>query len=467
VKSNKVQLLIPVENQVRELDPKLLLAYVAARRGFPSVIGPRREMHLHLTSFARSIYLSKSTTMASVKVFRILRKLGHEIVAWDEEALVHPPQDIYFSRRMNPTALTYVSHLLAWGPENVDLWRQYSQLPKEMSIHITGNPRGDILRPELHGFYEKEVKELRQKYGEFILVNTNFNHVNGFVPILNLFQPVKGLRNKPKFGRAAKGMSFEYAQGLRDHKQAVFEEFKRLIPMLAKAFPDHNIVVRPHPTENQQVYNDIAQHSSRVQVTNEGYIVPWLLAAKVLVHNGCTTGVEAYAMGVPAVSYRVKVDENYDLGFYRLPNLLSQQCFNFEELCQTLQKILRGEADMAGDAERKALIDRYLAARSGPFACERIVDVIETIMGGRSELPEPAFVDRLLGWSGAVKRLIKKRIKEHHPGYSHNSPEFQRHRYPGISPEQLCEKLARFSQLLGDTWQAEIKQIRDQFFLIR
>jgi len=34
-------LIIPVENQVRELDPKLLLACVAAQRGFAAVIGSR------------------------------------------------------------------------------------------------------------------------------------------------------------------------------------------------------------------------------------------------------------------------------------------------------------------------------------------------------------------------------------------------------------------------------------------
>ena len=41
-------LLIPVENQVRELDPKLLLACVAAQRGFSSIVGSRREMEFNI-----------------------------------------------------------------------------------------------------------------------------------------------------------------------------------------------------------------------------------------------------------------------------------------------------------------------------------------------------------------------------------------------------------------------------------
>ncbi|MGD9079175.1 MAG: hypothetical protein PVG96_07540 [Desulfobacterales bacterium] len=39
----KTTLPIPVELQVRELDPKLLLACRAALHGFTAVIGPRRK----------------------------------------------------------------------------------------------------------------------------------------------------------------------------------------------------------------------------------------------------------------------------------------------------------------------------------------------------------------------------------------------------------------------------------------
>ena len=92
----KATLLMPVENQVRELDSKLLLACVAARRGFPCIIGSRREMHFHISSFPPGIYLSKSMTAASDLMFQIMRNLGHEIVAWDEEALVHLPPETYF-----------------------------------------------------------------------------------------------------------------------------------------------------------------------------------------------------------------------------------------------------------------------------------------------------------------------------------------------------------------------------------
>ena len=61
----------------------------------------------------------------------------------------------------------------------------------DMPIHVTGNPRSDMLRPELRSFYEPEAEEIRKTYGNFILVNTNFNHVNAFFPAQNLFRPAK------------------------------------------------------------------------------------------------------------------------------------------------------------------------------------------------------------------------------------------------------------------------------------
>jgi len=465
ISTAKVPLLLPVENQVRELDSKILLACIAARRGFQSYIGFRREMHFNIIRFPRGIYVSKSMTAASDMMFRIMRNLGHEVVAWDEEALVHLPAETYYSRRLSPSALTHVSHLFAWGEDNADLWRQYPSLPKNAIIHVTGQPRNDLLRPELHAYYDSEVTRIKKAYGNFILVNTNFNHVNAFTPVQNLFQPVAKAGEPCQFGRAAKGMSRAYAEGLRDHKQAIFEDFQSMIPALDKRFPDYNIVVRPHPTESQKIYHDIAARCKRVKVTNEGNVVPWLLATKALVHNSCTTGVEAYVMGVPAITYRASINETYDFGFYRLPNLISQPCFSFQELEMTLNKILGGEFGQTESVKRKRLVENYLAAQKGPLACERIVDVLERTVKDRRESPKPGVGARLLGWSLYAVRTTVKRYKDSRPG-SHNKPEFQRHRYPEVSLSDMKERLSRFQQLLGHNNELTVKPFLGQFFRI-
>ena len=461
----KPVLLIPVENQVRELDAKLLLACVAAKRNLTSIIGPKRKIENHIASFPRGIFLSKSLRIARRMFFPISRLLGHEIVAWDEEALVHLPAETYFSRRLSPVGMEHVSHLFAWGEDNAQLWRRYPQLPPGIPIHITGNPRVDLLRPDIQGYYQAEADQIRKKYGDFILINTNFNHVNAFYPAQNLFRPVKKPGKEARFGQAARDMTREYAEGFRDHKQAVFEDFQKLIPELERAFPKHTVVVRPHPTENQEIYHKLAAQCQRVQVTNVGNVVPWLMAAKVLIHNGCTTGVEAYVMHLPAISYRVTVNDYYDDGFYHLPNRLSHQCFNFEELRLTLERIISGELGSPGGDEREALIEKYLVAREGPLACERMVDVLARTADNLAQTPEPKLGRRLAGWFMATILRMYKIYKAYRPG-SFLSKDFERHRYPGITPADLEERLERFQRVLGHDTKLHLDQIHDKIFRI-
>jgi len=463
----KMHLLIPVENQVRELDPKLLLACVAAQRGFSSVIGSRRELEFRIDSYPKSIYLSKSMTKRSLLFFRLAKKFDHQIVTWDEEALVHLPADTYFSRRLHPDAIREVSQLFAWGQDNVELWHQYPQLPDSLPIHAVGNPRIDMLRPEMRLFYEAEVESLRETYGDFVLINTNFNHVNAFGADMNLFQPVKNPGETAKFGRAAQGMSREYAEGLWDHKQAVFKDIQQLIPKLHEAFPELNIVIRPHPTERHDVYNDVAARCSRVHVTNQGNVVPWILSTKAVIHNGCTTGVEAFLMNVPAISYRATINEKYDNGFYRLPNAVSHSCFNFDQLQDMLKQIMAGKLVMSDDdnAKRQAMVDHYLEALSGPLSCERMVDVLESLSCKDKDHSGPSPAGLLQRKAIATGYHLYKRIKPMLPG-SHNRPNFQRHRYPPISVEVFKLKVERIQHILKDNTRLNVTQLSDVLFRI-
>ena len=450
-------LIIPVESQWREFDAKLLLACIAATRGHPALIGPNREIESRIASFPKGIYLAYRMKSGNAKFFRILGKLGHQVVAWDEEALVHLPPEMYYSRRLSPDACQMVSHLFAWGKDNVDLWRRYRHLPSDMPIHVTGHPRGDLLRPELSAFYQHEAEALQDKYGQFFLINTNFKHVNAFYPFQNLFQSAGSAGEKPKFGRSAVGMTIEYAKGFEKLKKALFSDFQQLIPAITRAFPDNKIIVRPHPVEDQKVYQRLAAQSRQIHVTNEGNVVLWLQAAKALIHNGCTTGVEAYLMGVPAISYRSTVNEYYDNGFYYLPNRLSYQCFNFEELRDTLTQILADKLGPLKGPDTQAIIDKYLIAQEGLLASERIVDVIDKIIEEQSKLSRPGIRDRIQGWSMTIRRRMRKRDKR---------TELRRHRYPGITTRELLNRVSRFQQVLGIRTDLKVKQILNQIFKI-
>jgi hypothetical protein len=186
------------------------------------------------------------------------------------------------------------------------------------------------------------------------------------------------------------------------------------------------------------------------------------LASRAVIHNGCTTGVEAFVLNVPAISYRATVNDYYDFGFYELPNRVSHQCFNFEHLRETLQGILTGKI---GVPDVSAIIDRYLAARNGPMACERIVDVLDDIASGRSRQDAPTLKDRVEGHLKARKRRLKKFFKSFQKN-SHNRTEFQRHRYPEMPLDSIRERVLRIRAALGDSLELKVEQVSNEIFRI-
>jgi hypothetical protein len=225
--------------------------------------------------------------------------------------------------------------------------------------------------------------------------------------------------------------------------------------------------VRPHPTEGHDAYQQIAARCTRVRVTNQGNVVPWLLTAKALVHNGCTTGVEAFVLKVPAVSYRATVNDVYDNGFYRLPNAVSHQCFTLEELSATLERILKGTLGRPAGDDRRALVRHHLAEMDGGrLACERMVDELERIAIDQAAPLSNALrhrIDRRLARTGLQ---LLRQIKSHLPG-SHNRPEFQRHRYPGLPLDEVRARIARFQRLLGDVTPIGVEPITATIYRLR
>ena len=294
--------LIPIENQVRELDAKLLLACFAADRGRGAYIGFKGAIDGRIDAFPRGVYLAKSITIRSVKILEIARLVGHSVVAWDEEAVVHFPPEIYYQRRVSSDALGLIDRLLAWGADNKALMEGYSKYPGT-PVDVVGNPRVDLLRPEFRSYYDDEVAGIKERFGDFVLFNTNFGSVNGFYPGLNVCYADQKAPDGLALGSGAVGFSREFALELYRYRKNNFETMKALVPDVAKAFPDRTIIVRPHPSENRDTWREHLAPYDNVHVTAEGSVVPWLLASTVLIHNSCTTGIESYVLERPAIAY--------------------------------------------------------------------------------------------------------------------------------------------------------------------
>lgn len=435
-------LIIPVENQVRELDAKLLFACVAAERGLPVVLGSRTYVNFAMPSLPRGLFLAKSMRSLSRLMLNIIRGLGHDIVAWDEESLVRYESPEYYAWRYSEETFSVISQLFAWGEDDAAFFASYPGYGGA-PVHVTGNPRIDLLRPELRGYFAPEVEALRARYGEFVLVNTNFSFVNNFVPDLNLV--LRGADGQDEVSRTGRGMSLDFARGMAAHQQAIFDHFRELMPRLAAWFPGVRIVLRPHPSENHDLWRSLLADCPEVEVAHHGNVVPWLMAARVLLHNGCTTAVEASVLGTPAVSYMPVTSRTYD---YHLPNGLSHRAATPEDVRAVLGEILAGTRGMSDADERERLFARHLAATRGPLACDRVMDVL-TASGYLDRAPaRPPALPWLRAWLTGNIRTLVKRVNGLRPNHR-NSAAYHAHRFPGVSVTELNARIARFGAALG------------------
>ena len=446
-------LIIPVESQVREMDAKLLLSCVAAERGFPVIMGSRAFIHFKVDSIPRGIYLAKSMRKPSIRMFGILRKLGHEIVAWDEEGLLREPDQEYYRWRLSPYTMAQVSHLIAWGEDDAQTLRNYPDYPGT-PIHITGNPRIDLMRKELRDYYLPRVNEIRARFGDFVLVNTNFSKVNHFYPELS---PLKQALEAKTPGAANQ---FDTAWGR--HKLQLFAAFQSMLPALCKALPNLTIVVRPHPAENHAPWLAVAERCSNLQVANDGSVQPWLMAAKMLIANGCTTQVEAAVLDTPTLSYQPVASESID---HQLPGLVSHQTFTVDELCSAAVSVINGELGPLDYHERRARLDRHIAALDGRLAADRIVDVLETAGYHEKQPPASSLPDYLSGWLQNRKRTAIKHVNMRRPGHRNNL-SYHAHRWPDISVDEVKSRIARLGNMLDRFRNVRVTQHSKHIFRI-
>lgn len=362
--SSPRQLILPAEIRSREFDARILQGLLAVQRGWQVVLGSKAMISRHIWRFPHGVYLCQTLTKRRVTILDLVDRLGMPSLGWCEEGLVYQSRDVYLMRRVAPATLSKLSAVVAWGEQSrADLSVVAS--PLGINVHKLGNPRFDLLRSQLRNMHAEDVDQLKQRFGDFILVNTNFSNVN--------CAPEAQSRAMP----AAPGSSsdvVERFEAFREYRRELFEHFRQMIPNLATRFSEQTIVIRPHPAEDPEVWDGIAAQHTNVKVVREGSVVPWILASKALIHNGCTTAVETALMDRCPIAYCPVLRPELDAV---LSNDISRCAGSIDELIGLVDAEMAGR--LALDEPQQKILDQFVSSREGPLASERILDLCDEI----------------------------------------------------------------------------------------
>lgn len=454
-----LSLIVPAEVEAREFDAKLWLACVAAERGHQVIVGCRSRINRRLLFMPRSVYVAKGITPRSKRVFCILHNLGHQVVALDEEALLYFSPEVYRKRRTSKAALDEVDLLLAWGEDNRKLWENIPEYNRSTPISVVGNPRVDLLRPELRGYFESLAEKIRKRYGRFILINSNFGHVNAYFPNLSKLGPA----GEPiQSNKLAEG----FTQDIAEFRHAVFAEFLKMVPELSRRFPDHHIVLRPHPAENQETWRKALNNCSNVEVVGGGNVVPWLLAADVMIQNGCTTSVESYLLGRPSIYYRPVQSNQYEL---ILARSVSYSADTMDSLCELVGS-LAAISSQGGErpqprTDSETIVDHYVSARHGPFAVDRLLGELEQRYGQGLDR-RPTVKQKGAAMISIIYRQLRKWSVDHRPNHRNNIA-LVRSAFPYLPLTDVQCRLKRLQAASGRFHDIHIRQRSRNIFEVR
>jgi surface carbohydrate biosynthesis protein len=435
--SEKPFLLIPIETKVREFDAKVLQACAAAEIGFRVLLGEQNSFIRRLAALPPGFYLDKDVSGPKVKAFARLRRLGYRPVAWCEEGLVYRNRDSYLRERVAPGAFDMTSAFFAWGEvQGRDVAARVGD--GAAKIHLTGNPRFDLLRPEFRALHEPAASALRARHGPFLLINTNFARYNHF------FGREKSIDILRTRGAIRTAQEEVFHRGWVDFIAQVFDAFVDLAPRLAAAFPNLKIVLRPHPSENHDTWRRIAAGVPNLEVIHEGSVIPWLLAAEASIHNSCTTGLEAALLGRPVFAYRPAISETYD-SF--LPNRVSAQAHDFEQLREQLAALASGThaTPISSDPAVRQDVARYVASIDGPLASDRIAKVLASLDRTEDLRPGGILVPRLVDRGERTLRAVAR----HALAPFRQTGAYARQKFSGLAAEEVRARVEALRQLSG------------------
>lgn len=363
-----------------------MVAHAFAKRGVTCVLVPLYEQAVDVPLLeldALIINYARPTNFALVQGYA---DMGLPVIVLDTEGGVLAEN----GANAPHTLAAYVkesgySKLLAgymfWGTRLHDAFVAGSAMETQR-LFVTGCPRFDYASPRWQG----TLSYPRQGY---VLVNANF-------PLVN-----------PKFVRSPEheretlirtGWKPEYVDVMLSDQRDILRGFIDTIGRVASELKDRQFVVRPHPFENIERYQQAFAHCTNVIVDGNGSVLNVIRNAACLVHLNCGTSIEATMLRRLPVSMEF-LNTTHMAAHSVLPSRISRDARSVEELLDIIVNVPHEAENFEFDENYRNLIYPWFHENDGD-AAERVAEAVTKIIGLK-----PA----MSAWGGVRRSLAASR----------------------------------------------------------
>ena len=291
---------LPIETEARELDAKLVLASKVVNKEVTCLVGQHNALNSLVDLFKHGgTYIGKNIFLDAMKssdeIYNSYKRNRFSILWYHEEGGIYSGNEekwkIVLRELLDPRRLSSDDHMLCWGRFQKEFFDSFQT---DTPSTVVGGYRFDLRQ-------ESTLRRLlnktsRVKLKDYILVNTAFSNGNHYIPRQALYK-----EDQERF-RGDEEYKFrlldEYSDDIK--KMGYFCE---MLSHVMRNNPDKKFILRPHPTESIEFYENAFHEFDNIIITKEFSAVEWISGCSLLIQNGCTTSVEAHFLQKPVIDY--------------------------------------------------------------------------------------------------------------------------------------------------------------------
>lgn len=428
---------LSAEVKIREYYARLLLALNALNRGYQVVIGEKQDLKWCIrNTVPTGIFIGTGVTEKLGTDVLKAKAQGHRCVSFDEEGLAYVNPEVFMATRIKEDIIREIDHFFTWGERHSEL--VHKKDPTLTNYSAVGNMRFELLKEKYHSMHEETVLDLKKRYGDFILINTNLKMYNHFHTKQGGEDSFYRWFRKAEFIQNSEDEVFY--KDRYNHQGETFESYKSLILSLAPKIKPMNIVIRPHTSECVETWKALALKAPNIYVNNRGSVIPWILASRAVIQKNCTTSTETVYLDRPVITYSIKHDPRFDND---ITNNIGKVCSNESEVWETLQNLEIFREQLRMDRE---FLGHYVSnMESKQNVASAVIDILDTI-------DVPVFDDDICVFKKSLthKQILKKRIKKTLSAFD-RSPEMglKRQKFPGLSNAEFLNDIKQLSHAIS------------------
>lgn len=363
-----------VDNPLRDLEGLVLLGRQLASRGAKIILVPMYEQGFDVPAICPDLVLINYLRPNNSDLVKSYKRSGILIGVLDTEGIGGKDCD-QFAEMVKSSGFTELVDLYCvWGQAQRAAFLEHGTVRQDV-LHATGCPRFDFCAPPW-----RAALPTPPVAPGYVLINTNF-------PTVNPRFSTGSLHEEESMVQA--GFSRDFARQFIVDGGLAYRAMLGTAIRLAKHFGDVTFVLRPHPFENLRSYDEFAARPN-ARVLQSGTSLEWISGARCLIHQNCSTAIEA-------TMFRV---EPFSLEWFNTPALrlnaatsVSRPAASEAELIEMVELSLKGElpplADGTAVARREIVSDLFTAIDGG--SASRVTDVVfRTIEAARHRQRKPA-----------------------------------------------------------------------------